>query len=129
MLQPVFRREALGEPMEYCGPVALGDELEARINRSLPEWHHGPRPLRRNGEPAVTLLIAFLAAVAAYLLATTVTRAPAGRAARPAPDAPADAATESRSAAAAGRRLAVAAAVSGHHRRLVGGSVRHRLRA
>ena len=37
MLEPLFRREALGEPMEYCGPVALGDELEGRINRSLPD--------------------------------------------------------------------------------------------
>ena len=36
VLQPLFRREALGEPMEYCGPAALGDDLERRLNRCLP---------------------------------------------------------------------------------------------
>jgi Flp pilus assembly CpaF family ATPase len=36
VLEPLFKRAALGEPMEYRGHQALGAELEARINRSLP---------------------------------------------------------------------------------------------
>jgi Flp pilus assembly CpaF family ATPase len=37
VLEPLFRREALGEPLEYCGPAALGAELEKRLNRALPK--------------------------------------------------------------------------------------------
>lgn len=36
VLEPLFRRQELGEPLEYCGPAALGPELEKRISRALP---------------------------------------------------------------------------------------------
>ena len=36
VLEPVFRREALGEPLEFCGHNAINDELARRINRALP---------------------------------------------------------------------------------------------
>lgn len=37
VLEPVFRREELGAPLEYCGHSSLGAEFERRINRCLPK--------------------------------------------------------------------------------------------
>jgi Flp pilus assembly CpaF family ATPase len=36
VLEPVFRRDHLGGPLEFCGHNAIGQELEGRINRALP---------------------------------------------------------------------------------------------
>lgn len=36
VLEPIFRREQLGAPLEFCGHGAIGAELEKRINRALP---------------------------------------------------------------------------------------------
>ena len=76
VLEPLFRREALGEPLEYCGPAALGAELERRLNRGLPRGITVRDLCEGTATPAVTLLIAFLAAVATFLLVTGATRRP-----------------------------------------------------
>ena len=36
VLEPLFRREELGAPLEYCGHGAIGPEFEQRLNRALP---------------------------------------------------------------------------------------------
>ena len=37
VLEPLFKREELGAPLEYCGPQALSAEFERRVNRALPK--------------------------------------------------------------------------------------------
>ena len=76
VLEPLFKREELGAPLEYCGPQALTPEFERRINRALPQGRHPAGPVRGEGHAAVTVLIALVAAVAAFLLVTGLTRAP-----------------------------------------------------
>lgn len=37
VLEPLFKREELGAPLEYRGPQALTPEFERRVNRALPK--------------------------------------------------------------------------------------------
>ena len=89
VLEPLFRRERARRTPGVLRPGRAGCGAGEAHQPGPAPGHHGAGPVRGIGDPAVTLLIAFLAAVATYLLVSTLTRQPAPPAPRAPPDDPA----------------------------------------